>query len=313
MKNSLKDIIHFMLCGAVIFLSGTTHVWAQQEAMYSQYMFNTMALNPAYAGSREVFSMTLMGRAQWLGVEGAPVSQTLSMDAPIKNKKVGLGAIVFNDKIGYTNNTGIHGSYAYRIRFMRNTLSMGLKVGLLRYSANLNQAILSTGSTTDDIGFQNNVTAWVPSTGAGIYLNSDRYYVGVSVPNLYSIKLSRDVDIKINHYDHIFAMAGYVINYGEDMKIKPSILAKFVEGAPIEFDLNTNVWFYDAIGIGASYRTGDSFIAMMELQATSNFRIGYAFDYTITALSNYTSGTHEIIMRYEFGFSKSKVITPRYF
>ncbi|MFA6260979.1 MAG: type IX secretion system membrane protein PorP/SprF [Bacteroidia bacterium] len=309
MKNIIyKYGIFFLMLGMLV-----KDLSAQQEAMYSQYMFNTMTLNPAYAGSREVFSMTLLGRAQWIGVEGAPVSQTLSLDAPISNKKIGLGAIIFNDKIGYTNNTGIHGCYAYRMRFFRNTLSMGLKVGVLRYSASLNQAILSTGATTDDIGFQTNVTTWIPSTGAGIYLNSDNYYLGFSIPNLYSIKIARDVSIKVNHYDHMFLMAGFVIKYGDDMKIKPSILTKFVEGAPMEFDLNTNVWFYDVLGVGASYRTGDSFVGMIELQAASNFRIGYAYDYTITNLSNYTSGTHEIILRYELGFGKSKVITPRYF
>lgn len=288
-------------------------VFAQQEAMYSQYMFNTMAVNPAYAGSREVFSLTGLYRAQWVGVEGAPISQTISLDAPLANKKVGVGLILFNDKIGYTNNTGAHASYSYRIRFRRNTLSMGLKLGLVKYSATLNQAILSTGNTTDDAGFANNVTIWIPSAGAGLYLNSDRYYLGFSIPNMYNTKLVKNTEIKVNKYDHVFVMGGYVIDINPDMKLKPSFLYKFVIGAPMEFDLNTNIWFYDILGLGLSYRTGDAVIGMMELQVASNFRIGYSYDYTTTNIRTYSSGTHELIMRYEFGFGKSKVVTPRYF
>ncbi len=272
-----------------------------------------MAVNPAYAGSREVFSMTGLFRAQWLGIEGAPVSQTLSMDAPLNNKKVGLGMILFSDKIGYTSNIGAHACYAYRLRFRRNTFSMGLKLGVVRFNANLNQAILTTGNTSDDIGFANNVTIYIPSAGAGIYLNSDKYYMGFSIPNLYNTKLVKNTEIKVNKYDHIFMMGGYVFDLKNDIKLKPSFLYKFVLGAPMEFDLNTNIWFYDILGLGLSYRTGDAVIAMVELQAAPNFRIGYSFDYTITNIQSYSSGTHEIILRYEFGFGSKKVITPRYF
>jgi len=288
-------------------------VMAQQEAMYSQYMFNTMALNPAYAGSREVVSITGLARAQWRGIEGAPVSQTLSMDAPVSNKKVGLGLIVFNDKIGYTNNTGIHGSYAYRIRMKKATLSMGIKLGVVQYKANLDQAQLAVGTTTADKGFQNNVNVLIPSAGAGVYINTDKYYIGVSIPNLYNTQLVKEASVKVNKYDHLFVMTGYVFDVNSDIKVKPSILYKYVNGAPMELDLNANVWFLDRLGIGASYRTGDALVGMVELQVRNNFRVGYAYDYTITQLQKYNSGSHELMLRYEFGFAKNKVITPRYF
>jgi type IX secretion system PorP/SprF family membrane protein len=306
----IQNMRHFILSGLLL-LSIT--VLAQQEAMYSQYMFNTTAVNPAYAGSREVFSATLLARAQWLGIDGAPVSQTLSMDAPLSNKKVGAGLILFNDRIGLTHNVGMHGSYAYRIRLKKSTLSMGLKLGMIQYTANLNQATLSVGNTTDDAGFQKNVTAWIPSAGGGIYINSDKYYFGASIPNFYSTQISKDVEIKVNRNEHLFIMAGYVFSVNSDIKIKPSTLLKFVAGAPMELDLNTNVWFYDVLGLGVSYRTGDAIVGMFELQVQNNFRVGYAYDYTTSNLSKYNSGTHEIILRYEFGFGKTKVITPRYF
>jgi type IX secretion system PorP/SprF family membrane protein len=306
----IKYIKH-IIC--IVLLAAGMKVQAQQEAMYSQYMFNTMAVNPAYAGSREVFSTTLLARAQWLGIDGAPTSQTLSMDAPLSNKKVGVGLIMFNDRIGLSKTTGVHGSYSYRIRLKKSTLSLGLKLGMVQYSANLNQATLSVGNTSDDVGFQNNVVVWIPSTGGGFYLNSDKYYFGASIPNFYSTQISRDVKLKVNKYDHVFVMGGYVFNLNDDFKLKPSGLLKFVSGAPIELDINANLWMYDVVGVGLSYRTGDAIVGMFEVQVQNNFRVGYSYDYTTSNLSKYTNGTHEIILRYEFGFGKTKVITPRYF
>lgn len=307
----MKRLIAYIIL--LLAFAVSRNAFAQQEAMYSQYMFNTMAVNPSYAGSREVFSATLLARAQWRGIEGAPTSQTLSMDAPLSNKKIGIGAIIFNDKIGLTNNTGMHGSYAYRIRFEKVTLSMGVKLGIVQYTANLNQAVLSTGNTSGDAGFQNNVSVLIPSAGAGFYVNSDKYYFGASIPNLYNTELVKDARVKVNKYDHIFAMGGYVFSLNEDFKLKPSFLYKFVKGAPMELDLNTNFWMYDVVGLGISYRTGDAIVGMAEVQVRNNFRVGYAYDYTITPLRKYNSGTHELIVRFELGFGKSKIITPRYF
>ena len=297
----------------IVVITTLSSAFAQQEAMYSQYMFNTMAINPAYAGSREVFSTTLLARAQWRGIEGAPTSQTLSMDAPLYNKKVGIGLIAFNDQIGLSHNTGIHGSYAYRIRFNRYTLSMGIKLGVVQYSANLNDAVLSVGATTADKGFQNNISVLIPSAGAGFFLNSDKFYFGASIPNLYNTQLSKTNNVEVNKYNHMFALAGYVFKLDEDIKLKPSFLYKFVKGAPMELDLNANLWLYDVVGLGLSYRTNDAVVGMFEVQVRNNFRVGYSYDYTTTGLQKYNSGSHELILRYEFGFGKNKVITPRYF
>jgi type IX secretion system PorP/SprF family membrane protein len=286
---------------------------AQQEPMYSQYMFNTLAVNPAYAGSREVFSATLLARAQWRGIEGAPSSQTLSMDAPLSNKQVGLGLIVFNDKLGLTQNTGVHGSYAYRIRLRKATLALGLKLGAVQYFGNLTQASLSTGTASTDAAFQRNVNTLIPSAGFGVYYTSDKYYLGASIPNLYSTELTRGDKVNINKYNHMFMMGGYVFSLGSDYKLKPSFLCKYVSGAPIQFDVNANFWFFDLIGLGASYRSGDAMVGMAEVQIRNNFRVGYAYDYTLTGLRKFNSGTHELILRFEFGFGKDKIITPRYF
>jgi type IX secretion system PorP/SprF family membrane protein len=310
----MKKITHMIIIPLVLLvLLFAGNASAQQDAMYSQYMFNMMSVNPAYAGSRELLSVTGLARAQWRGIEGAPTSQTLSIDGALRNKKVGLGLNVFNDKIAITNNTGAYGVYAYRLRMRKSTLAMGMQLGIVQYRANLSQATLSQGSTSDDRAFQANVSTWIPSAGAGIYLSSDRYYIGASLPNLYSTQIGKESQVKVNKYDHLFAMAGYVISFNEDFKLKPSVLFKAVKGAPLEWDLNANFWMYDKLGLGLSYRTGDALVAMVEIQVANNFRVGYAYDYTLTALQRYTTGSHELLLRYEFGFTKDKILTPRYF
>ncbi len=311
MKNIKNKIVIQLALTVTLLLAG--RAYAQQDAMYSQYMFNTLAVNPAYAGSREVLSITGLARAQWRGIEGAPESQTLSLDAGVKNKKVGLGLIVFNDKVGITSNTGAYGIYAYRIRMKKATLSMGMQLGLVQYRANLNQAILNQGTATDDKAFQQNISTLIPSAGAGIYLSSDKYYLGASLPNLYSTQIAKTTEVKINKYDHFFVMGGYVFSLSDDFKLKPSVLYKVVKGAPMEWDINANLWMYDRIGLGLSYRTGDAAIGMVEIQVAPNFRVGYAYDYTLTALQRYTTGSHELMLRFEFGFGNNKILTPRYF
>lgn len=289
-------------------------VIAQQEAMYSQYMFNMMAVNPAYAGSREVLSVTGLSRAQWVGLEGAPVSNTLSIDMPIKGKRIGLGVQVFNDKIGITSNNGMYGSYAYRIKFDKSTLSFGLQGGFVNYSAEYTRVRLSSSAyAVSDKAFQENVSVIIPSAGAGIYLSDDKYYIGASLPNLLNTQISSNTQVKVNKYDHLFLMAGYVFNLSSDFKLKPSGLLKVVSGAPIQADVNVNLWMYDILALGVSYRTGDAAVAMVEIQAAPNFRVGYAYDQSVSGLRHYNSGSHELMIRYEFGYSKDKIITPRYF
>jgi type IX secretion system PorP/SprF family membrane protein len=283
---------------------------AQQDAMYSQYMFNMMAVNPAYAGSREVLSVTGMTRAQWVGMEGAPVSNTVSLDVPIKSKRVGLGLQLFNDKIGVTSNNGLYASYAYRIQFERSTLSFGLQGGIIHFNANYAQ--LNLNNAQDKV-LQQNASVWIPSAGAGIYLSDDRYYLGASLPNLFSTQLSTGTQVQVNKYDHLFLMGGYVFKLSPDYRLKPSALLKAVKGAPAQLDVNLNFWMYDIVGLGVSYRSGDASVGMVEIQVTPSFRVGYAYDYSMGALRQFHSGSHELMLRYEFGYSKDKIVTPRYF
>lgn len=284
---------------------------AQQDAMYTQYMFNPLALNPAFAGSRNVISTTALYRNQWTGIDGAPKTATFSIDAPINDKKIGLGLQVFNDQLGITNTTGVVASGAYRIRMERGTLSFGLQGSLANYRANFQNVNLNQGGVNNDIAFQDNINKINFNIGTGIYYNSDKFYVGLSAPQLAPNKLASTPLSK--QEIHLFLTAGVVFAFNEDFKLKPSVMVKGVEGSPIEGDLNAMFWVKDVFGIGAQYRTNADVSGLLEIQATPQIRIGYAYDHSLTTLQNFNSGGHEIMLRYEFGYEKSKFISPRFF
>lgn len=292
-------------------LAVTNSVKAQQEAMYTQYMFNALALNPAYAGSRNVISATALYRNQWSGIKGAPETTTLTIDAPIDDKKIGLGLQLFSDKLGITSNTGLVASGAYRIRMDKGSLSFGLQTSLSGFKANYQNVVLDPSGSNTDMAFQDNVNKFLFNVGTGVYYNSDKFYVGLSAPQLlpnklYSTNLSKQ-EI------HLFLTAGVVFALNDDFKLKPSIMVKEVKGAPIEGDLNATLWIKDVLAIGAQYRSNADVSGLLEVQATPQIRIGYAYDHSITKLQQFNSGSHEIMLRYEFGFSKDKFISPRYF
>ena len=289
----------------------------QQDPMYSQYMFNTLAINPAYAGSRNVLSVTGLVRSQWIGIEGAPKTQTISFDTPLPGKNVGIGFQAFNDQVGITKTTGAFASYAYRLQGQNGTLSFGLQAGISNFRAQYSSINLTSGSAGDP-AFGQDVNAVLPNFGTGIYYNSEKFYIGASVPHLLNNQLNNG-EVSVTNglvsrqYIHGFLTAGYVIDIGLDYKIKPSFMVRGVKGAPLQADLSANFWIKDALAIGAQYRTQSDVSAMLEAQISPQIRIGYAFDRSITKLVNYNSGSHEIMLRYEFGFEKDKILAPRYF
>ncbi|WP_266364388.1 PorP/SprF family type IX secretion system membrane protein [Tellurirhabdus rosea] len=302
-------------------------VQAQQDKMFSQYMFNMLALNPAYAGSRDVLSMTGLYRNQWGGIEGAPQTATFTIDAPVNRERVGLGLQVYNDRLGEWNETGAFASYAFRIKVgERSTLALGLQGG----AVNVRWALsgVETGQPGDP-AFARDIVKTLPNFGTGIFLSNDRSYLGVSVPQLLKNRLS-DYDSGPNRAvqrRHAYAMGGFVIGLSPTLKLKPSTLVKYAEGAPLGIDGNLNLWIADRIGVGASYRrnqfntlgnyTNDAVVAMLEVQLSDQLRLGYSFDRMLNNLGRTKGGfgpqTHEIMLRYEFGFGKNKILTPRYF
>lgn len=283
---------------------------AQQQIMFTQYMFNGLAINPAYAGSHETVSATALMRQQWTGLDGAPSTQTFSMHSPLKKERVSLGLLVMHDKIGVTNQNGVYGSYAYRIPLStKGKLAFGLQAGATFYNA-----LFSKVSPTDPT-FKNDIRLAQPNVGFGVYYNTDRFYAGISMPQLIETKFdksSTDPDSKLVR--HYFASAGYVFDMGPSVKLKPNVLVKAVPGAPVEFDLNLNALLRDVLWVGLSWRTFDSFDAILQLQVTDQLQVGYSYDFaTTTDLSRVNGGSHELMLNYRFTFAKSRIVTPRYF
>lgn len=289
---------------------------AQQDPLYTQYMFNTLAYNPAYAGSRDVLSIMALSRHQWVGFDGAPSTQTLTAHSTV-GKNVGLGFSILHDKLDPTRQTGVYFDYAYRLKISdKGKLSMGLKGGFNFYQNTLSQ--LSTGSVGDDPALSgSDYSKFLPNFGFGLYYYSPKFYLGASAPKLMENKLAnRDIETQgevgkeVRHY---FLTSGYVFGISKEVKLKPSVLARFTQAAPVVMDLNVNFLFKEKLWLGGFYRIQNSFGAIAQYQFTQQFKVGYGFDMTTNELSNYNSGTHEIMLLYEFSFTKEKVQHPRYF
>jgi hypothetical protein len=330
--QGLLSSVRYTTALAFATLAGVQTIHAQQEVQYSQYMFNMLAVNPAYAGSRDVLSMTGLYRQQWVGISGSPTTQSFTIDMPIKKEKVGIGFQAYNDQIGVFKNTGVALSYAYRVKVsQKTTLSMGVQGGITNLSGDLMGVQRTLSGTDTDPAFSGNISKWLPNVGAGLYVSNDRGYVGVSVPTLIQNRF-KDVTgtadtntTSARQERHYFLMAGFVIGLSRSLALKPSFLVKATSDAAA-IDLNLNLWIKDRLAIGGSWRTnnknfkspfgnlnGDAVIGMIEIQATDQFRLGYAYDFALNGLQNKQNGTHEVMLRYEFGYRKTKILTPRYF
>ena len=305
-----KILTSFMML--LVTFASVNSLKAQSEPMYSQYMFNMAAINPAYAGSRGAVNLNYLGRSQWSGISGAPKTNTISLDGSNAKGNIGLGVQVYNDQIGVFKRNGLNLMAATRVKVSDNgVLSGGIQLGVLNQRKNYTDVV--NVYDKNDAKFQENRSVTDATLGAGIYYNTDKFYAGVSVPNvLNSSDLNAANGVKAS-FKHLFVTAGYVFDLSDDVKLKPSSLMKVVSGAPIEFDFNTNLWLKDMVGLGVSYRTGDAIVGMAELQLNRNLRIGYAYDYTFSALKAFTTGSNEVMFRYEFGKDNKNIKSTRYF
>ena len=292
-------------------------VAAQQDPMYSQYMFNGLIINPAYAGSHDALNATVLYRDQWVNVPGAPKTGLLTIDAPFRNQNVGAGLNVEFDQIGVTNHSGITGSYSYRIRFNKGALAFGVQAGVGFSTSNFASVKYSEGGQVDE-AFQNNLHDVLPNFGFGMYYYSDRFYAGFSVPQIAGNTLQKAIYGKAEnaHLDlanHYFITAGYQFTLSPDFKLKPSLLFKYVNGAPVETDVNAITTFYDLLSLGVSYRSLASLNFLAQVKLTGQLYLGYAYEYSTNSLSQFSSGSHEIMLQYIFDFAHAKIVTPRFF
>jgi type IX secretion system PorP/SprF family membrane protein len=301
----------------LIMLAISIKAFSQQDPMYSQYVFNGLVINPAYAGTRDVLTASLLYRNQWLSIPGAPKTGMFSIDAPVKNQKVGIGMMVEFDKIGVTNHTGVNGVYSYRIKFEHSALSLGVQAGIGFNNSNFSSVKYSEGTVVDEV-FMNDSHEVLPNFGFGAYYYSDRFFAGFSIPQIAGRTIQRAISSNAEsaHLDlanHYFLTSGYLFDITPDMKLKPSILLKYVNGAPIEMDVNGIVWFYDLLAVGVTYRSLSSLNFLAQVRLTSQLYLGYSYEYATTSLNTFSSGSHEIMLQYHFDFSHAKIVTPRFF
>jgi type IX secretion system PorP/SprF family membrane protein len=286
--------------------------YAQQDAQYTQYMYNTINVNPAYAGSRGVMSIFGLHRTQWVGLDGAPTTNAFSINSPINNSNLGVGLSFVNDKIGPTNENTISADLSYTIRTSETyNLSFGIKGTANLF--NLDVSRLNPQNSGDPL-LQNLDNDFSPNVGAGAYLHSDKLYLGVSVPNFFETKRFDDNDIAVyKERMNLYFIGGYVFDLTPSLKFKPAFLTKVVEGAPLQLDVSGNFLINEKFVLGAAWRWDAAVSAMAGFQITDGLFIGYGYDLETTKLANYNSGSHEVFLRFELFNKQEKIVSPRFF
>ena len=286
--------------------------FAQQDAQFTQYMYNTININPAYAGSRDVLGVFVLHRSQWVGMDGAPVTNTIAINSPIGDSNLGLGVSLINDKIGPTNENNVAIDISYSINTSEKfKLSFGLKGNATIFKLDVSKL---NPLDQNDPQFQNLNNTFKSNIGAGIYLHSDRAYFGFSIPKLIESKHYDDNSVaiyteKINYY----VIAGYVFEFNPNLKFKPSLLTKAVQGAPLQVDISGNFLINEKFVLGMAYRWSAAVSGMVGYQISNRMFLGYGYDLETTNLSNYNSGSHEIFLRYEINMKNKRIVSPRFF
>lgn len=295
----------------IILLIGVWDASAQQESQYTQYMYNTMTFNPGYTGSREVLSAMALYRTQWIGLDGAPKTMNFSVQSPLGIHS-GLGLNVVSDKIGPVTSTGATVNYSYTILGSTDIkYSFGISGGFNNFDVDYNKLNIKD----PDPYLSGQISQFSPNVGAGFYVHSYNWYVGLSVPQL--LKTSFYDDVKATTYtekSHIYLMGGYVFDLNPYLKFKPAALIKAVPGAPIAVDVSANFLFSDKFTIGAAYRWDAAVSALAGFQVTNGIQVGYAYDHDTNNIGNYNSGSHEVFLRFDLlSRSKTRLVTPRFF
>lgn len=315
-----------------ILLLGACGLRAQQNAAYSMYMFNSQFINPAYAGSKDQLSLSANYRHQWAGMQGAPRTFGFGAHSPLKKMQYGMGLMLVHDRIGVSTFSSLYTQYAYRLRLGNDMkLAFGLQAGFTHYSPRYDELVLADAGNGTDQAFANSQSLFLPNFGFGAYFSGKQFYVGLSVPHILTLSLSDKLEMVSGNSDlsrqfrHYLLHAGYV--FGEahaKIKVKPSVLLKYVPGTPFDADLSCSVLFVDRYWIGASYRMGgnrgannaiglgEALIGMFEMKVTQQLAIGYSYDHSLSQLNQVSSGSHEIFVGYQFSFIKNSFVDPRY-
>lgn len=305
----MKKLTHILLLSLVFGNSFR----AQQDAMFTHNMFNTLWLNPAYAGTREALTITGINRSQWVGFDGAPMVQSLTMHSPVFNDKIGMGFTFLNDKIGPTKSTFAAIDFAYHVKLNeKSKLGFGIKGLINMYSNNISSLTLAQ---SNDAVFAENFRAVLPNAGAGLYYYHEKFYAGFSTPKLLQNTISNTSTKLSREQRHYYLIAGSVFNLNENLKLNPGCFIKITNGAPIQTDLTARFILKDKLSLGCLFRTRDAAGILIGYNFTNQFTAGYSFDFSIAnTTGKYNSGSHEIMLRYDLIFkSKTNVTSPRNF
>ena len=294
-------------------LVGITQTYAQQDPQYTQYMYNHSNINPAYAGSKEGLQIFGLYRTQWVGLEGAPKTATLSVNTPLGDSGLGLGVSFVNDHLGVMDDNTLSVDLSYAINLNHDyKLAFGLKG-----SANLldvNYSKLHIYNPTDPVAEEDIKNEFSPNIGAGLFLYSDKAYVGLSAPHLLTRSRYDDNEVKtLRQKTHLYLTGGYVFDLNPNLKFKPAAMVKMEQGSPLQMDISANFMFVDKFTLGAAYRWDAAVSGLVGFQVSENIMVGYSYDAETSKLARYNSGSHEIFMRFSLFNSYKRVAAPRFF
>jgi type IX secretion system PorP/SprF family membrane protein len=286
----------------------------QQDPMYGMFFFNRLPINPAYAGSRDQLSGVVLGRRQWVGFDNAPGTESFSLHAPTPDRLHGFGLSFVNDRNAFTNNARFTANYAYRIPMGGGHLALGLQTGLNSYW--LKQSQVQVWDPGDpSFGNGGDFGKWMFVAGPGLYFSNENFYLGASVPDIMPHKLYDpyyEALVAKSVWHHYF-MGGMILKLGQDLQFKPSFLLKATRGAPASLDLNASFLLKELIWVGASWRPKNAVSLMVEFYLSKSLRIGYAYDIPLNIMRNFSSGSHELMLGFDFGFTKSRLVSPKLF
>jgi type IX secretion system PorP/SprF family membrane protein len=297
----------------VLLIFNIMQLRAQQDPQYTQYMYNTLTVNPGYTGSTGNLEATLQHRTQWVGIDGAPQTQAFTIHAPMLADNVGLGLSVVNDRLGPSNETFVNGNFSYTLPLGADTkLAFGLRAGARMLNIDWSKGrYYQEGDPLLNTNINNRIN---PTIGSGIYVYEEKWYAGVSVPNFLRSDYYDDIqEATVQDRLHYYVMGGYVFDITDDLKFKPAILGKIVSGSPLIVDASANFLIQNTVTLGASYRWDDSVSALAGFQITKSIFAGYSYDYSVTDLNKYNNGSHEIILRFQLVPSGSRIKSPRFF
>jgi type IX secretion system PorP/SprF family membrane protein len=302
---------HLLIIAVILF---TISAKSQQNPQYTQYVYNMNIINPAYAGSKEALNLNFLARTQWVGIDGAPQTITLGAHTPLK-KNLGLGLSVIIDKLGPVQEQNIYADVSYTLNLKNNAkLAFGLKAGVTAF--NLCLTCLNSVDT-ETAGFLDRAAnKTLPNIGAGLFYYTNKFYLGFAMPNLletFHFEKTGNQITNGSEKTHFFLNSGYVFDLSRDVKLKPSMMVKAAQGAPLSIDLSGNVLIYEKLELGLSYRVTESVSALINVRARKNLRVGYAYDYTLTSLGDFNSGSHEIFLLFNFESERNKIRSPRFF